>query len=84
LRTLKRAAGVKGTRESGWGDRRGPFYFYCKQNPSKADGVERNAVWEAPESRRNWRKVVGEERVGAPGLAVLAVKPVLCVLRVSS
>lgn len=84
MRTLKRAAGVKGTRESGWGDRRGPFYFYCKQNPSKAEGVERKAVWEAPESRRNWRKVVGEERVGAPGLAVLAVKPVLCVLRVSS
>ena len=37
-----------------------------------------------PESRRNWRKEVSEERVGAPGLAVLVVKPGLCALRLSS
>lgn len=37
-----------------------------------------------PESRRNWRKEVSEERVVAPGLAVLVVNPELCVLRLSS
>ena len=48
MRTLKRAAGDRGTRESGWGDRRGPFHFYCKQNPSQSQRVERKAAWEAP------------------------------------
>lgn len=37
-----------------------------------------------PEFGRNWRKAVGEEWVGAPGLALLAAWPGLCVLTVSS
>lgn len=51
LRTLKRDAGYRGTRESGWGARRGPFLFTVNIVQAKAEGAERKAVWEAPRVR---------------------------------
>ena len=78
IEDLKESCGGQKNRESGWGDRRGPFHFTVNRIQARQRGWKGRQSGRPPESRRNWRKEVGE-RVGAPGLAVLAVKPRLCV-----
>ena len=78
IEDLKESCGGQKNRESGWGDRRGPFHFTVNRIQARQRGWKGRQSGRPPESRRNWGKEVGE-RVGAPGLAVLAVKPRLCV-----
>ena len=78
IEDLKESCGGQKNRESWWGDRRGPFHFTVNRIQARQRGWKGRQSGRPPESRRNWGKEVGE-RVGAPGLAVLAVKPRLCV-----